>query len=268
MPSQVTWTLGLSYDVIDDEYYNYEDTRLNPKFGIQWDIFDWLRVRAAAFNTTKKPLIVNQTIEPSQVAGFNQFFDDFNGAKSKRKAISVDVDLTSSLLAGFEYSLRNVDVPLARPSGPPIFLDQDENLHRGFLYWTPRKDLALTAEALWERIEPPLEFREVKSFSTPFTVRYFNPGGFFAQLGATFVRQSVDPAPTGTTTTRDQFTVIDAAVGYRLPNRRAIISLEIRNLLDEEFLYADYDYVNNTPTSSGARFLPSRSILGRISIGF
>jgi hypothetical protein len=35
-------------------------------------------LRAAAFRVLKRTLITDQTLEPTQVAGFNQFFDDAN----------------------------------------------------------------------------------------------------------------------------------------------------------------------------------------------
>jgi hypothetical protein len=44
----------------------------------------------------------------------------------------------------------------------------------------------------------------------------------------------------------------------------------MRNLLDEEFLYRDYNYLTTptTPTHANARFIPARSILGRITFSF
>ena len=54
-----------------------EDTnQFNPKFGIIWNPFPGTTVRAAAFRVLKRTLITDQTLEPTQVAGFNQFFDD------------------------------------------------------------------------------------------------------------------------------------------------------------------------------------------------
>ena len=40
-----------------------------------------LRLRFAWFETVKPALIANQTLEPTQVAGFNQLFDDTNGTR-------------------------------------------------------------------------------------------------------------------------------------------------------------------------------------------
>jgi len=269
LPQQTILTLGLSYDHIDDSYVRYQDTEVNPKIGLQWSVYDWLRIRAAIFRAVKRPLIVDQTIEPTQIAGFNQLYDYENGSRATQKSFGVDVNVTKELLVGVEYSDRDVDVPTRQASGPPSSRNQDEASLRSFVYWTPHQNWALSAEAFRETIEAPgLSFREVKTLEFPLTASYYHQSGFFAQLGATFVRQSVDPAPVGTSTTRDEFSVIDAAIGYRLPDRRGIISLEVRNLLGEEFLYTDYDYINNVPATTGSRFIPDRSILGRITISF
>jgi outer membrane receptor protein involved in Fe transport len=254
---------------MDDSYLRYQDTEVNPKFGLQWSVYDWLRIRAAIFRTVKRPLIVYQTIEPTQIAGFNQLYDYENGTRATQRSFGVDVNVTKELLVGVEYSDRDLEVPTRQDSGPPSFTNQDEASLNSFVYWTPHQNWALSAEVFRETIEAPgLKFREVNTLSFPFTARYYHQSGFFAQLGATFVRQSVDPAPVGTSTTRDEFSVIDAAIGYRLPDRRGIISLEVRNLLGEEFLYTDYDYITNVPATSGSRFIPDRSILGRITISF
>ena len=39
----------------------------------------------------------------------------------------------------------------------------------------------------------------------------------------------------------DSFTLLDAFVGYRLPNRRGLLSLTADNLLDEAFQYQDVE---------------------------
>jgi len=96
-------------------------------------------------------------------------------------------------------------------------------------------------------------------------MKYFDPNGFFAQIGTTFVRQEVHP--TGTTT-RDNFLVLDAAIGYRLPNRHAIISLEARNLLGEDFIYRDEGYITYIQSLANPRYIPARTVLGRITVSF
>src|SRR5262249_33572860 len=87
-PDPVTWTVGLSYDNLDREGAEVDD--VNWKFGVQWDVTDNLRLRGAAFRVVKPVIVANRTIEPTQVAGFNQFFDDVNGTVSKVYGVGVD----------------------------------------------------------------------------------------------------------------------------------------------------------------------------------
>ena len=75
-PEPVIWTLGLSYD-----NFKRADHRRKgqSKVGAQWNITNDLVLRGAFTQFVKPPLANNQTLEPTQVAGFNQLFDDTNG---------------------------------------------------------------------------------------------------------------------------------------------------------------------------------------------
>ena len=60
--------------------------------------------RAAAFRVLKRTLITDQTLEPTQVAGFNQFFDDLNGTDAWRYGGAIDQKFTKDLFGGVEFS--------------------------------------------------------------------------------------------------------------------------------------------------------------------
>src|SRR4030066_1059360 len=76
--AELIWTLGLSADFISNNVV--DENRLNPKLGLTWTPEPMTTLRAAAFRATKRDLVTDQTIEPTQVAGFNQFYDDQNSA--------------------------------------------------------------------------------------------------------------------------------------------------------------------------------------------
>ena len=65
---------------------------------------------------------------------------------------------------------------------------------------------------------------------------------------------------------QDDFVVVDAAIGYRLPKRIGVVSLEGRNLLDENFQYQDDNFRIAEPTSP--RFIPERSVFVRVTLSF
>jgi len=181
--------------------------------------------------------------------------------------------LSSGIYAGFEFSRRDLEVPDIDATTQSVTLeDQREDLDRIYLYWTPHPEWAVHTEIRRERFKRkdtlvsnlPVE---VDTTSLPLVVRYFSPEGGFAQVGATFVQQDVELAPTSTfEEDSDDFVVVDAAVGYRLPQRRGILSLEVRNLFDEDFLFQDSNIQQNEP--SNPLFIPDRTVMGRITLSF
>jgi hypothetical protein len=61
--------------------------------------------------------------------------------------------------------------------------------------------------------------------------------------------------------------LLEAAIGYRLPNRRGILSLEGRNLLDEEFFYRNINFQTSEPVYY-QRFIPHRTLFLRLTLNF
>jgi hypothetical protein len=191
------------------------------------------------------------------VAGFNQFFDDADGADSWRYGIAVDQKFSESLYGGVEFSKREIEVPYEfyrmPPANPSIQrTDWIEQLGRAYLYWTPLSWLALSAEYQYEDLERdpafvgPELFKEIKTHRFPLGFGFFHSCGFSAQVKTTYVDQTGefgDPF-SGFLLGDDQFWVVDAAISYRLPKRLGFIALEAKNLFDEEFKFQDTDPAN------------------------
>ncbi|MGH8646635.1 MAG: TonB-dependent receptor domain-containing protein [Gammaproteobacteria bacterium] len=235
-PAQLTWSLGVSLDALDDGLIG-EFNRLNPKFGMLWNLTPNTTLRLAAFRTLTRSLLTNQTIEPTQVAGFNQFFDDRAGTESKRYGIGLDHKFSSNLYSGLEISKRDLEVPLFLRRGLTLIDDWDEELYRAYLNWTPYPSLAVSVGYQLEQFERENENRFSDSFPrtithvAPVMLRFFHPSGFVSGVGATYVNQEVKfftEAASG----HGDFVLVDIGVAYRLPKRYGIISLDIRNLLD------------------------------------
>jgi outer membrane receptor for monomeric catechols len=110
------------------------------------------------------------------------------------------------------------------------------------------------------------------TYSVPFGVRYFHPSGFFVGGGATYVNQDVKRnASAGLPSGSDDFFVVDAAIGYRLPKRFGIVSLSVSNLFDQKFKYQDDNFrefsLQGFRPSIGP-FIPNRQILARITLNW
>jgi outer membrane receptor protein involved in Fe transport len=147
--------LGIGYTAFEATPVDVDEA--TPKVGAQWQITDRLRVRAAATRTVKRLLVVNQTLEPTQVAGFNQLFDDANGTRSDRYGIGLDARLTGNLYAGVEFSKRDLDVPVpaVRPDGTVTTTKENQNelLYLGYLYWSPLPDWAFSAQIVYDKFK-------------------------------------------------------------------------------------------------------------------
>jgi tetratricopeptide (TPR) repeat protein len=275
MPMPVTWTLGMSYQDYDEDAFS--KTRANPKLGVQWDITDALRLRGAYLKVVKPALASNRTLEPTQVAGFNQFIDDSNGTKSTRFGGALDWQITGNVSVGAEATKRNIDTPefiLKGGRTEAKFDEQDEWFHRLYAYWMPADRWSVSAEAVYDKyesdkpvdIEQPLE---VKTISFPLKVQYFHPAGYFGGVGVSYVDQNVDRSKLATLSDGDDnFTVTDLSVGYRLPRRRGIISLSVQNLFDKEFDYQDDSFREFQDEPSVGPYIPDRLFLARISLDF
>ncbi|WP_052700152.1 TonB-dependent receptor domain-containing protein [Methylocucumis oryzae] len=88
---ELNFTLGVSGDFTSGDVQESKDiNQINPKLGVMWTPWRNTTLRAAWFSTLKRALINNQTLEPTQVAGFNQFYDDFNATKSWRYGVGLD----------------------------------------------------------------------------------------------------------------------------------------------------------------------------------
>jgi tetratricopeptide (TPR) repeat protein len=252
LPKNVILTLGGSGDFFNTESSNTEDIdQFNPKFGITWNPFTATTVRGAVFRTLKRTLITDQTLEPTQVAGFNQFFDDANSTETWRYGVAIDQKFSQDIYGGVEFSTRELEVPFQDFfTGVVKRVEWDENLGRTYLFWTPRDWLSLSAEYLYEKFERDKEFAfnvlEVNTHRVPVGANFFHPSGLSASTKATYFDQQgkFEVMPGSFQYGKDDFWLFDAAISYRLPKRYGFVTIGAKNLFDEEFNYFDTDPKN------------------------
>jgi tetratricopeptide (TPR) repeat protein len=267
-PKSVTWTIGGSADFFDALI---DRDQFNPKLGLTWNPVPSTTLRAAVFRVLRRTLISSQTIEPTQVAGFNQFFDDPNGTESWRYGIGIDRKFSMALYGGLEFSNRDLKVPFRdlRFGGQIREADWEEQLGRAYLYWTPQTWLALSAEYQYERFrrDPDAPGTEgiAKSYThrIPLGIGFFHPLGFRARLKASYIAQEgrFEDASGEFVSGDNQFFVVDASIGYRLPKRWGLITLEARNLFNQRFNFQDTDPANPV-------IQPERLISARFTLAF
>lgn len=266
----LTLTLGVSADIIRGDFPGEEKSKINPKFGLVWNPAESTTIRAAAFKTLKRTLVTNQTLEPTQVAGFNQFFDDYNLTEITNYGAAIDRKFSATVFGGVEYTRRDLNVPyLDYNFDPPTneTAEWKEHGNRAYLFWTPTQWVALSAQHQYEYTERgeafPEGLLELKTRRTPLEIKLFSPAGWSASLRGTRIKQNGTFALLSGDTVEgdDHYWLLDASFSYRLPRRLGMISVGASNLTNEDFHYFDRD-LNN------ASIQPKRTLFARLTLAF
>jgi Tfp pilus assembly protein PilF len=253
--------LGASYDDFTSEVGKQDE--VNPKLGLIWKAGEKVTLRAAGFRVLKRRINSDQGLEPTQLAGFNQFFDDRNGTVSEGGGLAADFTFTPTVLAGAQFTRRNLDAPQFL-DGEVMFSSQTEKVASGYFYWVPSKRLSMSLEPSFQDFDGGNAFDSMELTEVPLSLRYFHPSGIWMGLSVTGVKQHGEfDGPGGEAVPgSDDFVLLDAIIAYRLPRRMGTISLQGNNLLDEEFQFQEIDQVVQP------RYIPESQLLLRFSISF
>ena len=271
----VTFTLGASGDFFETDSQALQSTNQgNPKFGVTWNALPSTTLRAAAFRVFRRTLLTNQTLEPTQVAGFNQFYDDIESTDSWHYGVALDQKFSTTLFGGFELSQRDLEVPIffedpATSTSGIQHRKWQEYLARPYLFWAPHEWLALTAEYGYEHFKHDTSdlnfgFDKLRTQRVPLGIRFFHPCGLSFALKATYFNQGGDFARRGgpcCESGNSEFWVVDSGIGYRLPKRYGLVTVGVTNLFDEHFKYQETDF--NNPTIQ-----PNRAVFARLTLSF
>jgi Tfp pilus assembly protein PilF len=279
----ITLTVGASGDFYDQDEKesnsnDLEEDQFNPKLGINWAPAPNTTLRGAIFRTLKRTLITDQTLEPTQVAGFNQFYDDINTTDAWHYGAALDQKFSQNTYFGAEFFYRDLEVPyfidISIPPEAPDFVlrnaDWEEYIGRAYLYWTPHDWVALRAEYHYEKFKREEEFsfniKEVETHRFPLGINLFHPSGLSLGVKVTYVDQDgeferQEAARGDFESGDDTFFLVDSLISYRLPKRYGFITVAAMNLFDEEFEYADTDFQN-------ASIQPGRTVYGKITLAF
>jgi len=279
-PNNFDWTLGLSVDSLEpqNDPLIAPVTQINPKVGLIWRPTKDTTVRIAATRTLKRTLLSNQTIEPTQVAGFNQFFDDFTRTSSWLYGIGVDQKFGNKLYGGLEFYARDLFSSFNVPPVPPPQNKREfnERHYNAYLNWNITSKLVGTASFNLEEFYGDKNFLGQVPLSTitydsKAGLKYFDLSGLFFTFDAEYVNQRAEwVIYNGDPIKHNEFIVFNTGIGYRLPKRYGIIQLDIKNLLDQHFNYQSLG-PRTTQAGDGGQlppFLPDRTILARFTLTF
>ncbi|HEC29495.1 MAG TPA: tetratricopeptide repeat protein [Gammaproteobacteria bacterium] len=250
-------TLGFSADSVKNELVDF--SKINPKMGFEWDAGSGLSIRGSLFRYLKRDLISNQTIEPTQIAGFNQFFDDGLSTLSTVAGLAVDKKYSGKLFTGAQVFSRNMDVPYSA-SNQTFFAKWKEWIFDSYINWVPGNTYSVNAGLRYEQLKRPASLNsgvlKVNSYYLPLAVNYFYNKNIRVNLGGNFIRQrgefydSVIPLAT---TGSDSFFVADTEVRFRFSKSKGFFGIGVKNIFDRKFNFYEIDTA--TPRISRERFV-------------
>ena len=198
------------------------------------------------------------------MAGFNQFFDDNVRTESTRYGIALDHEFSSDLYSGIEYSARDLTRNALAGGGD----NPKERELRTYVNWTPADTMSFGLEYRFDVFESEIANVSRPQTTThllPLSFRFFYPLGFFIRLGATYVDQEVTADDRAQ---RENFTLVDAEIGYRLPKRYGIFRVVAGNLFDDDFDFQGLEFRTNHPEEELSSLLPARTISAQITLNF
>ncbi len=119
---------------------------------------------------------------------------------------------------------------------------------------TLNENFAVAFAPSWEHLTSTSSScsRTFETGELPLKLSYFDESGFFGSIKGSYVVQD------GTDVMKnfkDDFFILDAALGYRFPDQRGIAVLEVRNLLDEDFGFAERTLIQDF--TAEPRFAPT-----------
>jgi TonB dependent receptor len=275
----VAVTAGVSLDSIDNPLTTEEAA--NPKLGLTWRPTPYTTVRAAAFETlfgslTTSTQNAQPRLEPVQVSGFTQLLFGGEADRASVRGLAVEQELSPTFFLGWQADTRDTERTAINSFEAPgtTLITLSERAQKAYLYWMPTNELSVGARYERGRYgsepDPLFGYTHMKTERLPVEIRYFSRSGFAVGARASYVQQSgefqtelrqspVDPPPLAEG--EDRFWVLDTFVGYRLPNRRGLLSLNADNVLDQTFQFQDVDPTNPS-------LFPERVISFRFTLAF
>jgi len=263
----------------------YDDTVFSPKLGMTASFRSGTTLRAAVFRRLNPALGRVQSLEPTQVAGFNQFFEDPAGTTAWNYGVGLDQTIGKNVFFGLAYQRRDLDVPEASCDQPDPFsgcafqpsttiADKSATVDLASFYfnWTMGRQLAASIEYEWSRndfnttnVNPFGLFQDyIETGRLRPQIRWFLPFGLFTGVTATQYDQTVeqfdDLSSDRRQTIDSKFWIYDATLGYRLPDRWGTLAVDVRNATNEKFAFYDRA-IQDT-------IVPARQFLLRLEITY
>ncbi len=280
-------TGGMAYEAVEQELREIpsftqgtqNQHRLSPKFGLVANPIDNLTVRSSYSEGLRKSVLEDQvSIEPTMVGGINQRFNDLSGTQNRQYGVGLDWKIPQSTYTGIEWSRRHIIEPLSFTTNEFVIdFDTDSSTSNSVLYdgtnyyhaeqdfvrgyfsqvLTTRFVASVDSRYSKQRFTDPESFERIEDSRSTATIKYFDPSGLILFSRALWRYQN-DIGSVDFSDPSESFWHFDLGAGYRLPGRKGIVRLELRNILDKSYTLNQTTGFDDILSPSRAVFLTAR----------
>ncbi|MCU7885965.1 MAG: hypothetical protein KZQ82_17380, partial [Candidatus Thiodiazotropha sp. (ex Lucinoma annulata)] len=288
-------TSALSVVRDTSDIFSNKETHVLPKLGAQLSLNNktTLRIAALRTNSTAIESSLYRTLEPTQIVGFNQIYDELRQTDAWNYGVGINHKFLPSLTAGLEGVYREGETPFDLLD-TRTFVSSKKNVEftetniAGWVNWSPYKHWSISLEYYFNEFNKAKNFNttefsglsadgvlELETHSLPFAINYYHPLGFIFGFTTTYFDQKgifqgnqIFDIPREA---EDRFWLSDLAISYRLPRKHGLISLGVKNVFDKDFDFEDrnsYDSLSVEASASPSALSPERIIFGQLSLTF
>ena len=276
---------------------NPSESMLLPRLGLNWQVNARHQMRAAAYRTLSSITTASlyRTLEPSQIAGFNQIFDERPHTGSDNYGLALDSRLSADFDAGVEVHYHDAGTPLTfsdETQDPAVRFVQDiqSETQSGSLYlnWRPAPRWGLGLRYVLEDYSQDSDNQragvdvlaldgvlELKTQRLPLTLSWFHPSGLTLGIDISWHDQKgrfiTDEPGAIIEAGRDDFWLTDLNAAWRLPKRAGSLSFGVKNLFDRAFRFEDqgsYDTLSIERSARPSALSQERLFYGSLSLSF
>ncbi|PVV24940.1 MAG: hypothetical protein B6D78_00895 [gamma proteobacterium symbiont of Ctena orbiculata] len=239
-----------------------DESQCNPKIGLTWDLQPNTTLRFSAFRNGRNFTELD-SLEPTQVAGFNQVFDDFSSKviiDSKRYGLAIDHTVSQQLFVG--ASINHAERTSSSLGIDPVLgtavrtnFDTDREFAEAYLYYTLNENINLKIELDYEDYsEPrgafPPNILSLETYRLPIGIKYRYLSNLIFELTGTYYDQKgiFLLGDQSELVGEDDFWLFDGNITYNLPKRYGKLTLGAKNIFDTSYNYEDR--LNNTSVLS------------------
>lgn len=258
---------GVSFAELSADAFTRPISGWYPKLAAVYRLNTDVELRAGYFQSLKRPSALEQTLEPTQLGGFNQLNDETDGIESSQYSGGIDIYAGRGHQFGAEASLHKSKIPFAQQS---IF-SADADTTQAQVYWSwATKPWSISVKYQYEKSEfnntndtasdipSPL-----KSYRIPARIQWQSEKGWALSATTTYVHQNADFYPNGVaagaTSEKDQFSLLDVAATYQFWSQHAELAVRVNNALNESFRYQSTNMADPTPRLPA--YMPERVVL-------